>query len=335
MPEAVPLFRTPALNRSVLFKDLHAPGVEEGCPRIRVGTKIYIPFDGAHPADGGMTVFFNRHSFDNAMRDLVDLGEPQRRADLVTDMMTLEFLDTLPTFAPFLVRDCFEHYRIPADPLFSAVSEDEWKAIRDHIRSRFAQILSAVSGGVPHGPHSAMDRLIDKLWDLKDLPALEGLAAAFGLDPAHCARTFYAWKGILYFTWVSTEIRRAVGEMLAWLENTRPLLALYPLKDRANSRLELAHAHRLVEKMLGHVETVFTEYDDAFGELFVSGSGPQRFVKFLEAAHDHFQVCGAGLGLLQHAHEVWNNATRPFPARRSIPEATTHVLQAIKDIMPG
>ena len=333
-PDPALLFRTTALNRSVLFKDLHAPNAGDGDTRMRVGTKIYVPFDGNHLEDGGMTVFFSRYTFANAMRDMVDMGDKQRQADLAADIAILDTLNSLPTFAPFLVKDCFSRNAIKADPLYSAIPEDEWKAIQEHIRGRFSQILCAVSGGAANSKQAAMDKLIDKLWDLKDIPALEGLAAAFGLDPSNCVETFYSWKGILYFAWVFTEVRETTYEMLGWIDNWHNLITVYPPNQRAAPKEGFEHARRAISKMLNRVETTLTEYDHAFDELFVSGSGPHRFVKFLASASDHFQTCGAGLGLLQHAYEVWNNSTRAFPERKATADATTHVLQAIEDIIP-
>jgi hypothetical protein len=80
------LFKTSALNRSVLFKELHQQNLEKGDNRMTVGTKVYVPFDGEHPEEGGMTVFFSKYTFQNSMRELVDLSDKHRADDLVEDM---------------------------------------------------------------------------------------------------------------------------------------------------------------------------------------------------------------------------------------------------------
>ena len=328
------LFKTTALNRSVLFKELHQQTPAEGnADRMMVGTKIYVPFDGAHPEEGGMTVFFSKYTFKNAMRELVDLSDKQRSADLDGDIEVLSHLDTLPTFAPFLVKDLFDRKSIVADPLYSVVPEDEWAAIQAYIRGRFGQILTAVTGGASTRK-AAMDSLIDKLWDLKDIPALKGLAAAFGLDPEDSLEIFYAWKGILYFAWVFTGVREQVFELVGWLDTAPALLNAFLPSQRAEPKAAFDKARPSVAKMLNRVEAVLTEYDHAFEELFVTGSGPHRFITFLKAASQHFQTCGAGLGLLQHSYETWNSSTQRFPSRQANAETITHVLQAILDIVP-
>jgi hypothetical protein len=331
-PQAL-LFKTTALNRSVLFKELNQQNLAEGDNRMTVGTKVYVPFDGEHPEEGGMTVFFSKYTFQNAMRELVDLSDKQRAADLNTDIEVLTHLDILPTFAPFLVKDLFDRKAITADPLYCVIPEDEWVAIQAYIRGRFGQILTAVAGGA-QTKQAAMDSLIDKLWDLKDIPALKGLAAAFGLDPEDSVEIFYAWKGILYFAWVFTAVREQVFELIAWFDTAPVLLNAFLPNRRAEPKAALEKARRAVSRMQNRVESVLTDYDHAFEELFVTGSGPHRFITFLKGASEHFQTCGAGLGLLQHGYEVWDSSTKRFPNRLANDETITQVLQAILDIMP-
>ncbi len=96
-----------------------------------------MPFDGEHPEEGGMTVFFSKYTLQNSMRELVDLSDKHRADDLVEDIDVLTHLDTLPTFAPFLVKDLFDRKSIVADPLYCIIPEDEWAAIQAYIRGRF------------------------------------------------------------------------------------------------------------------------------------------------------------------------------------------------------
>ena len=334
-PDAALLFQTAALNRAVLFKDIHTEKTQGGESKVRVGTKVYVPFDGANPSDGGMTVFFSRYTFMNAIRELVDISDPRRKEELAADMAVLELLDTLPTFAPFLVRDCFERANLKINPAYCMIPEDEWKAIQLYIRTRLEQILVSVSGGPSAARKSAMDKLVDKLWDLKDIPALQGLATAFGLDPATCLDTFYGWKGILYFAYAFQDLRDEIYAMLGWFDKWNDLAPVVASAYRPELKATCLAGRTGVARLLNQVERTLTEYEHSFDELFVSGTGPQRFVKFLGHASDHFRTCGAGLGLLQHTHELWDRATRPFPNRRPNAEVLTQVLTSTADIVGG
>ena len=82
------------------------------------------------------------------------------------------------------------------------------------------------------------------------------------------------------------------------------------------------------------VEAILAEYDRAFGDLFVRSAGSQRFINFLSNAPDHFNSCGVGIGILQHAHEVWDRLTDSFPERRASYQVLDEVLNAINGVLP-
>ena len=79
-------------------------------------------------------------------RKLHRIAAETRSEALEADANILERLDTLPTFAPFLLRDLFSRAQIAVDPKYTEIPEAEWQEIRSFIRERFKQVLSAVSG---------------------------------------------------------------------------------------------------------------------------------------------------------------------------------------------
>ena len=333
------LFSTPVLNRIVLFKDLYASDTYGGTRIIRVGTKIYLPFDERHLEDGGLTFFFDRREIHKILADFVDYSNPGARETLAQDIRTLELLDGLPTFAPFLVRDCFELNGIVADPHYGDISEMEWEEIRAFIRDRFRQILSAVGGGGGSSSETQdqLNRLLDKLWDLTDIPVLESLAQAFGLPKESCLERFYAWKGTLYFCWAFETLQRAIIEMGSWLNDWPRLIVAYPPAMREHAKSRFTGLHAELFKQLRNVEVILAEYERAFNDLFVHGAGPQRFIKYLAEAPARFSECGTGIGMLQHAHEMWDRLTEPFPQRRASVPVLDEVLYAVDSVLaqPG
>jgi len=328
------LFRTPILNKIVIFKDLRqvAKGYGSG-KEFRVGTKIYLPFNGSRLAEGGQTFFFDRREFMRIMGDVVDTSNPERRQALEADAHVLELIDTLPTFAPFLLRDLFERSQVVCDSLYCDIPESEWQEIRAFIRERFRQILSAVTGESASETRHALDRLLDKLWDLTDIPALEGLAAAFGLPTTECVERFHAWKGTLYFCWIFETLQRAILDMGSWLNDWPRLVLAYPpmFRNAAKSRFQALQTDLF--RHLRNVELILSEYERAFNDLFVHGSGPQRFIKFLSEAQTHFTDCGTGIGMLQHAHEVWDRLTESFPNRQANFEVLDEIIYAVNSVL--
>jgi hypothetical protein len=328
------LFKTPILNKIVIFKDLQQVYKGYGTGKeFEVGTKVYLPFNGNKLSEGGQTFFFDRREFMKMMGSVVDTSDPERRRALEADAHVLELIDTLPTFAPFLLRDLFERSQVECDSLYCDIPESEWQEIRAFIRERFRQILSAVTGESASETRNALDRLLDKLWDLTDIPALEGLAAAFGLPTTHCVERFHAWKGTLYFCWIFETLQRAILEMGSWLNEWPRLVTAYPPMFRSAAKSRFQTLQTDLFRHLRNVELILSEYERAFNDLFVHGSGPQRFIKFLSEAQAHFTECGTGIGMLQHAHEVWDRLTEAFPNRQANFEVLDEMIYAVNSVL--
>jgi hypothetical protein len=328
------LFHTPILNKCVIFKDLYAVEGSLGMTKaIRVGTKLYIPFDMNRLGDGGHTFFYSRREFMTIMAEFIDLSDTKRRDALVADSQVLELLDRLPTFAPFLVRCSFERAQIEVDPLYLNIPETEWEEIRCFIRERFRQILSAVNGQKTAATTDALERLLDKLWDMNDVPTLEALALAFGLPAANCLERFDAWKGTLYFCWAFETLQKAIFEMGSWLLEWPHLALAYPPNMRSGAKVKFKALHDDVFQQLRGVEVILSEYERAFNDLFVHGAGPERFIKFLSEAPSRFSACGVGIGMLQHAHEVWDRLTETFPQRQASYQVLDEVIHAVNGVL--
>jgi len=95
-----PLFRTPALNRSLIIKH-RLRRDETDCFHLRrhVATKVVIPLDAADLKAGGRYVFVGQRGFEGVMREAfgIDAWHP--------DLATLNLLDRLPSLDPFLLRE--------------------------------------------------------------------------------------------------------------------------------------------------------------------------------------------------------------------------------------
>jgi hypothetical protein len=322
------LFQTPALNRSVVFKDLI--GAEKGVGHsrgVRVGTKLYVPFNRKKLHEGGQTFFYDRYEFAGIMKHFVDLDDPARKAGLEADMKVLDTLEKLPMFAPFLVRQALDQAQIEADPAYADIPEAEWKAISDFIRDRFQKILTDVTGlGASKG--GALERLLDKLWGLNDMPALESLARAFGIPPEGCLDRFYGWKGTIYFSYLFERMQSDIEELTSWVSDSPKFLKLFPADRRDELRRTLQQLHDDVFFRLRAVERLLGDYELAFNDLFVNNSGPRRFINFLSDASSRFAEAGINLGMLQHAHEVWDRLTESFPKRQVNADVLEEVIHA-------
>jgi hypothetical protein len=326
------MFRTPILNQTILIKEAllqrERHGALEGA---RVATKLYLPFDGANPLEGGRTVFFGQRTFDAAMTELLDLSHEPRRKALEFDKIVLRTLDELPTLAPFLLKDKLERAGLAVSPLYFEIADQEWNEIRRYIRDRFRLILDRVVGG--HGTAAALERLIDALWDLQDTRALENLAKAFGLPSLDAPEIFYSWKGVLYFAWEYARAKRRVHEMLRWFLEMPRLLPRFPAALRPDVERAMTGLQAQLVSVLKTVEDELGEYEGAFNELFLDGKGSTRFTGFLRRSRAVFQAVGGGVGQLQHASEIWDELTRSFPRRQVNYEVILELEVGVGDVV--
>jgi hypothetical protein len=326
------LFQTPALNRSVVFKDLIGGDKGSHSRGVRVGTKLYVPFNRNKLHEGGQTFFYDRFEFMSVMKHFVDLDDPARKRGLEADMQVLETLEKLPMFAPFLLRQALEQAQIEADPAYADVSEAEWKAISDFIRDRFQKILAAVTG-IAASKGGALERLLDKLWGLNDIPALKSLARAFGIPAEGCIDRFYGWKGTIYFSYLFERMQNDIEELTAWVGDSPRFLRLFPADRRDEMRRTLQQLNDDIVFRLRSVERLLGDYELSFNDLFVNNSGPQRFINFLSNAPSRFAEAGINLGMLQHAHEVWDRLTDCFPKRDVSADVLEEVIHATSGVI--
>lgn len=326
------LFKTPILNQTILIKEaLLQRERHGGLEGARVGTKLYLPFDGQAPLEGGRTVFFGQRTFDSGMAELLDLSVDERRKALEFDKIVLRTLDELPTFAPFLLKDKLERSGFNCSHLYFEISDAEWNEIRRYIRDRFRLILDKVVGG--HGTAAALERLIDALWDLQDTRALENLSKAFGLPSLDASEIFYSWKGVLYFAWEYARVKPRVHEMLRWFLDVPRILPRFPSALRADVERAAQGLQAQLVTVLKTVEDELGEYEGAFNELFLDGKGSARFTGFLRRSRNVFSVVGSGVGQLQHAAEIWDELTRGFPRRQVNYETMLELEVGVGDVV--
>lgn len=324
------LFRTNPLNHAVLIKDVREDE-RRGRDPTRIGTKVYLPFDPKVPLAGGQTIFFGDKQFRSAIANLIDLNQPKIREAFDQDTRVLEVIDSLPTLAPFLLRDRLERAGIEVDPRYFRLSEQEWAEIVGFIRAQFQAIVDALFADEASRARGAVDKLLQKLWDLSDIPALEELADAFRLPRQDCLKIFYAWKGVIFFTWEHAREGENARQLLDWMR-TCDIHVITDRKFRKEIEQDLTDLHQRCVRLLADLDDRLSRYQTAFDDLFRAQKGPAAFLQFLQGADAHFQALGFGMAKLQHLVMVWRHATDRFPGRRVPQEALIELLGTLSEL---
>jgi hypothetical protein len=329
------LFQTPALNTAVLIKALppdHRFVDSRGQPRTRVGTKIYVPFDGRRLADGGQTTFFGTKQFQAAMSGLIDLEQPAKRAAFESDCAKLVMLDKLPSLAPFLLRDRLELAKIDVDRRYFQLPEDEWRQICSFIRAEFARIIDAILPEQRKASREKFDRLLDRLWTLSDVQGLEELADAFSIPRSECLDTFYAWKGVIYFKFEFARSWSAMQPCFEWLKANAELPQIADPRTRQGLQVVLRDVYGRLATAVKDVRERLKTYEAGFEALFGEKGDPRPFLGFLKEAQEQFTVIGLSLARAQHMVEVWSTRSGGYPNRRMPGGAIRDLLAALVDL---
>ncbi|GIL41803.1 hypothetical protein [Roseiterribacter gracilis] len=328
-------FGTTALNDAYLIKDVD-PRIDLTMDRerIRVRTRIYLPFDPANAFEGGQMIDVGARDYRSALEQFADVRVPERKAALDTDMAMLGVMDSLPSLAPFLVRDRLERAGYPVDDRYVQVSTNEWDEISHFIRTQFRKIILAVFGTNGSGNDAKLDQLLQKLWDLEDKPALTALAAAFRLPTENPESTFYAWKGVIYFTYEYGTFAERIRKFLLWLKNdaTVPAWIAAPIPQEVNRLRDTLFARMTTD--LDEINQRLAAYQQSFDDLFGGGAkGAQPFIEFLSKASQHFNVLGVAIGRVQHVTLVWDRFNTALKGKAPKPETLVELLAALAQVL--
>jgi hypothetical protein len=328
------LFQTPILNRCVLIKDIYQLRSRGGTLiQASVKTKVYLPFNPKRAEEGGQSVFFDTTEFHQAMQSLIDVQDETRREQLDNDTKTLRVLDSIPTFAPFLLKDRLDRAQIEVNYRYHDLPPAEWQRTYTYVQQRFRKILTAVLPGGEAEDSPTLDKLLSRLWGFKDPVALQLLAKAFGLPEKNSAELFYNWKGVIFLAYQYAQAKDKITLFLTWLEDVCTKPALLPEPSNRETRARLAAIQVQAEKISRDIASQLGIYEKAFEALFVTGSGAEGFRNFLLNSDSYFQTVGIDLGCLSHGAEVWDEVSHRFSQRKMATEILADLMKSLEDIL--
>ena len=261
------------------------------------------------------------------------MRDERRREQLESDTETLRVLDSIPSFAPFLLKDRLTRAAITVNYRYHDLPAAEWQRTYAYVQQRFRKILSAVMPGDEAENSPTLDKLLSRLWGLNDPVALDLLATAFGLPPERSAELFYNWKGVIFFAYQYARAREKITQFLAWLSEIVAKPALLPEPRDMEARARVTALNTQAERILRNITDQLDTYEAAFEALFVTGTGAEAFRNFLLNSEKYFQSVGIDLGCLNHAAEIWDNTTYRFVRRKVDADALREIMKVLEDIL--
>ncbi|MBL8550134.1 MAG: hypothetical protein JNJ73_09110 [Hyphomonadaceae bacterium] len=303
--KAKPLFRNPRLNTALILKHVVRPA-ERGCFGTAPinSTKIVLPFSSAELRLGGRSLFYGERNFERVLRDA--LGA--QKDDLAHDLELLRLLDSLPSFDPFLLRERLRQSGYDPAQCYFEMSEADVMRMRGFVSKEIERLVALAYANSPSARELSA-RLAEKLMTDETAKPLDPLRQTLRLSPGEYREGVFAWRGFLYYKWVSDELAPQLSHL------SREILAAKIIGAPAEDR-EIINDIR--QKIVDHLGVGASCINEAINEYAVAFSAlaeghPAVFREFLLKAPSMFVPIGQAVGVIQHVHSFWRFR---FPVRR-------------------
>ena len=290
------LFMTPGLNYLVLTKEMLTRDDPRRLDASPIGTKLYLPFEADSPEKGGRTILIHHPQLPSFLAETLGLKEGDT---FENDLTILRTIDELPTLDGFLLRDALSLEGISVNEEYFEVSPEERGAIQKFIRGKMELLVRAAFGGAKTDP-SKVTQLIDKVWEAKDLRALEPLIAALRCPNGEALAMFAAWKGIMFYSFDYFRSEEGRKALALWLnKNSNPSLGLPKeyaqyIRERVQGVIQRVRHHWV------SVDTVLKQYNQLY-DNFVTSMNPAGVIDFLRNAQETSCSVGVSLGKMSQA----------------------------------
>ncbi|MCG9917163.1 MAG: hypothetical protein MH112_12505 [Phenylobacterium sp.] len=302
-----PLFKNPALDRSIILKHRLRPHEIDLFSRPRVtATKILVPLDHGDLRSGAWSIFIGEKLFEEAVEQILEI-DLKSGGD---DRDALDIIDSLPSLDPFLLREKLrENGIVPARQYFS-ISEKDLSGMFEYTRKELS-VLAVLSAGPDANRSEYGRRLAEKILNPGSDGEFELLKSALQMSDREYTEGMFAWKGFIYYSWIIQETKAQMMQVLGEIQSIEPtVVSSADVKEYTNKARSKIFA--LLVTSMERAENIVGRYKTAYSALTVSKE-PATFRAFLMSAPDMFVELGEYLGSLQHITSFWKYR---FPAGR-------------------
>ena len=325
-------FKNRHMHSLVIIKEFLNKERDEPHPqRLAIGTKLYFPYNEEDVYEGGRSIFLHSAKLNDVLREQFGLGGPAEDAEVQRDLNLLHSFDQLPSLDGFLMRDRLEIEGIVANERYFEVSENERYQIKEFIRKKIAPLVRAAYGNEKSAAGKT-SQLIDKIWEAKDMVALDRLIQAFHLPASDAPAIFASWKGINYYSYEYLRTKAKREAFARWLKDDA-----VPREGVARDvRLQLDELRRdVVARLRSHwkeVLAILTVYDTSYAKL-VNNADVAPFIRFLAGVKEVYWCLGDSLSKIDHAAHCWSLLSKPFSGRRMSLDALETTFEMARAIL--
>lgn len=291
-----PMFQSGALNQAIILKHRLRPHERELFTTSRTtATKVIIPLDRSDLRAGGQSFFIGEERVDHILE--THFSDNSRLT--AQDHILLEIFDDIPSMDPFLLRETLaRNSYLPALEYFN-ISEADLLRMREFVESEMAGLTNLVAANDGRGATDFTQKLLAETPDASFAPLREALR----MDAGQYRDGIFAWRGLLYYKWISSSTLRESSKTCVDISNFMPAPPrsfetteyIRDSKNKINSSISRA---------VGYIIQSLSDYDASYN-LFLAEERPSEFRDFLLNAPATFVRLGEVIGSLQHINSFW------------------------------
>lgn len=326
------LFSIKALNYGVFFKEPALDGRTRS-GETTIDTMLYFPYDADRIMDGGASVSLNDPRFDAVMREFAQTFGTTGHSDADTDRTVLRVLKESPSLDPFLLKTNFQRHGIEVPNQYLRITDDEWNAIRDHVRRKVAPMIEFGLTEKTAASLKKVDDFIERIWDGSDISSLFPLLSALSIPLADGNEVIFAWKGVTFFEFQYNRRYDAIRELAAWLKETSAPADFVPhsLKLQLEGQCDVVKT-RLRESWRS-VATIVEQYKTSYDKLFIKKEAAGDFQNFLKSCRRYYIEMGAAFNKIDHSIEIFGTFTKNDNKRRLRSEELEELYSILMDVL--
>jgi len=335
IPAADLFFGSRTLNNAIIIKETDLVVLSDRDPTTVVPpirTKLFLPYDLDDPYEGGLSTFTDDTRFGEALEYLAGESTGDAADAVARDLQKIRLLEELPSLDPFLLKDKLALNGIAVGDDYLRLSAEEWDNIRAHIRERFVTMSRFATRSRGEVRPEMVDRLVDRIWEARELEPLHPLLRACGLPVERAGEFFQCWKGIAFYDYEFTRNGPKLRAFSNWLQTAQPRGFIHR-SDAEVLEQDRVHVRGQIRIHLGQTLGVLKAFNDSFDTLFAKGEDARPFSRFMLDAQRHFWRIGGSLNAVYHALAMWSRVLERVPDRTLPPAGMVRLMRILRELL--
>jgi hypothetical protein len=294
-----PFFRHSLLNKGLVVKHrLREHEADLFGDHRTNATKLILPIDGKDLSSGGRYAFVGQRDYDAILTNL--LGDND---EAVRDRKTLEILQQLPSFDPFLMREHLRRFDMRPAGCYFDISPGDLTRMFTFLQEELRELVQLSFGDIVADRACFAATLADKILSNSAGEDMEPLRLTLRLALDEYVEGIFCWKGFLYYKWKLGELTEGGPSLVREVMSVQTVgpadPAIREYIDEARERII-----RAVQANRRAVEGALAVYNKAYEGLTRAGD-PLAFRRFLLQAPAMFLQLGEKLGVIDHIVSFW------------------------------